>query len=132
MPKITEAEWHLLEVLWKQSPLSAKEIYEAIPEEVGMAQKTIRTLLGRLLEKNIIRRSQIHGIYVFRPNVDRSVCVQERGRQFLDLFFAGKPEMLFTHFLRSESLTPETVRRLRNLLDEKIEGGEKTSPIEDQ
>lgn len=121
MQKITEAEWHLLEVLWIKSPLSAREIYDVIPEEVGMAQKTIRTLLDRLLKKHVITRSQVHGIFVFMPNVDRSACVQERGRQFLDLFFGGQPEMLFSHFLRSESLDPEAAQRLRAMLDQKIE-----------
>lgn len=125
MQKITETEWHLLEVLWKQSPLSAREIYDAIPQKIGMAQKTIRTLLGRLLKKTVITRSQVHGIYVFRPNVERSLCVQERGRQFLDLFFGGKPEMLFTHFLHSESLEPETIERLRTMLDQKIDNCKK-------
>lgn len=127
MPKITEAEWHLLEVLWEKSPLSAREIHDVIPPSIGMAQKTIRTLLGRLFKKKVVTRSQVHGIYVFRPNVERSICVQERGRQFLDLFFGGKPEMLFSHFLRSESLDPNTIERLRIMLDEKIDDCEKNN-----
>ena len=127
MKKITESEWHILESLWGQSPLSAREIFEAIPEPVGIGLKTVRTLLERLLKKDLVNRSQVHGVYVFEPNVEREACVRERGRRFLDLFFRGKPETLFAHFLQSEPIDPATAKRLHDMLEKKIEQAENGS-----
>ena len=51
---ISEAESRVMEVLWQQSPQTSEEIVASLLEPTGWHEKTIRTLLNRLLGKRAI------------------------------------------------------------------------------
>ena len=50
LPKISEAEWTVMEALWKRSPQTASEVSKSLRRPTGWALNTVRTLLTRLLE----------------------------------------------------------------------------------
>jgi BlaI family penicillinase repressor len=51
---ISEAESRVMEVLWRQAPLTSEEIVAILLEPTSWHEKTIRTLLNRLLGKSAI------------------------------------------------------------------------------
>ncbi len=117
-PRISEAEWEVMEVLWKQAPASAAEIIEGLAHTLW-APTTIRTMLARLVDKKIVTaKRQEHGI-MFRPLVDREECVQWEGDSFLERVFGGAANPLLVHFVKRAELTPEEVQELQKILSEK-------------
>lgn len=120
-PTVTAAEGDVLDVLWEQSPLSAREIFDRLPPERAGKPQTVRTLLDRLLVKGVVRRRDAHGVWVFAPRRTRAEVAREAGRQFLRRFFAGRAELGAAYFIEHETPPPEELRRLRKLLDDKIE-----------
>ena len=54
LPKISEAEMAVMQVLWADEPMTANEVVEALLEQTGWNHRTIRTLLGRLSKKQAI------------------------------------------------------------------------------
>ena len=44
-PKISAAESHVMEVLWRQAPLAAEQIIAALASSQDWAEGTIKTLL---------------------------------------------------------------------------------------
>ncbi len=118
----TPAEWEVLEVLFRRSPLSAREVFDLL-EGYGGTYQTVRTLLERLLGKEILRREDCHGIWVFRPACRREEIIREEGRGFLKRFFAGNPALGAAYFIENEAVSEEELRRLRELLDRKLGKG---------
>ena len=55
----------------------------------GWSHRTIRTLLGRLVEKKVLAAAADGHRYVYRPLVTRQKCVRAEGRSFLNKVFAG-------------------------------------------
>ena len=51
--KISDAEWAVMKVLWHRGAqgMSLKEIDEAVKEQ-GWSYTTVRTMVGRLVEKD--------------------------------------------------------------------------------
>ena len=119
--KITPAEWDVMEVLWRQSPLSAAEIYEAVQGQTDWTIKTVRSFLDRLVRKEAVRKDKIHGMNIFKPILKRSQCVRQESESFLKRFFHGNPVSLVRHFVEQESLSDQDIARLRELLDKKKE-----------
>ena len=119
--KITPAEWDIMEVLWRQSPLSAAEIYETMQGQTDWTIKTVRSFLDRLVRKEAVRKDKIHGMNIFKPIPKRSQCVRQESESFLKRFFHGNPVSLVRHFVEQESLSDQDIARLRELLDKKKE-----------
>ena len=118
--RIPPSEWEIMEILWKESPLSAAEICERLPTTNSWNVKAVRAFLDRLLQKEAISRHKIHGIYVFEPHIRRDESLRQESRSFLDRFFRGNPISMISHFLEEENLAPDDLERLRKLLDDQL------------
>lgn len=118
-PRITEAEREVMEVLWNRSPQSTPEIVGQLAERKGWAPRTIRTLLGRLVTKKALALALEGRRHVFRPRVDREACLQRESRSFLERVFGGEPASMLISLVRQAELSPEHIRQLREILNEK-------------
>lgn len=117
-PRISEAEWEVMEVLWEKSPQTANEIIESLAE-TAWAPTTVRTLLARLRDKKIVAAEKSAGGVLFRSLVSREKCVQQEGESFLERVFGGATKPLLLHFAAKAKLTPDEVRELQRILKEK-------------
>ena len=117
-PRISEAEWEVMEILWKRAPATATEIIEELAH-TSWAPTTIRTMLARLAEKKIVAMRKQEGGISFRPLVGREQCVQWEGDSFLERVFGGATNPLLMHFVKRAKLTPDEVSELQKILSEK-------------
>ncbi|MRV76189.1 BlaI/MecI/CopY family transcriptional regulator [Duganella sp. FT92W] len=68
-PSVTELS--LLKCLWKQQPLSAREIHERVEEELGWSYSSTRKTLERMLEKGMVAQQTLHGVQVYTAALDK-------------------------------------------------------------
>ena len=54
MPKISEAEWEVMKVLWGHSPATANHVVEVLSGRTHWQRETIRTLINRLVQKKAV------------------------------------------------------------------------------
>lgn len=114
---ISEAESRVMEVLWQQSPQTSEEIVMALVEPTGWHEKTIRTLLNRLLGKGAVSAQKDGRRYLYSPRLRREEWQQQESRSLLDRVFGGKVAPLLAHFSQHEKLTDRDVAELRQLLE---------------
>ncbi|MES2128135.1 MAG: BlaI/MecI/CopY family transcriptional regulator [Pseudomonadota bacterium] len=69
IPSVSELS--LLKVLWKQQPLSAREIHEQAVAELGWSFSSTRKTLERMLEKQFIGQQSAHGVQVYVATLDK-------------------------------------------------------------
>ena len=67
--KITDAEWEIMGVVWRDSPVSAKSILDSIGNGRRWSLATVRTLLRRLTNKGALNLSLDGKRYLYRPAV---------------------------------------------------------------
>jgi BlaI family penicillinase repressor len=116
-PPVTDAEWELMNELWEESPRTALEIAEALQRH----PKTVKTLLGRLVRKGVVRFREDGNRYVYTPAIPRQRYVKDESASFIDRVFGGETTPALVHFVRSTRLTRDEIDELRKLLDEKQE-----------
>lgn len=114
---ISEAESRVMEVLWKQAPQTSEDIVAALLEPTGWHEKTIKTLLNRLLGKGAISAERDGRRYLYSPQLRREDWQQLESRSLLDRVFGGKVTPLLAHFSQHEKLSAKDIAELRKLID---------------
>jgi len=118
MTAISEAEARVMDVLWQAAPRTSEEIVEALREPTGWHEKTIRTLLNRLLGKGAVTAERDGRRYIYAPVLTREAWQQQESRSLLDRVFGGKVTPLLAHFTRHEKLSAKDIAELRKLVDD--------------
>ncbi len=120
-PRISDAEWEVMKILWEQSPMTAGDVIERLEGKSDWNHRTIRTLLSRLVKKGALAYGQQGKAYLYRPKVSKDACVREESKSFADRIFAGNPTPLLAHLVRNTELSPDDIKELRKILDDKEE-----------
>lgn len=69
IPSISELS--VLKALWRQQPLSAREIHDQVEEELGWSFSSTRKTLERMLDKGSVRLSVRHGVQVYEATLEK-------------------------------------------------------------
>lgn len=118
-PAISDAEWEVMNVLWEQSPRTAVEVAEALESRVNWNPNTVKTLLGRLVKKGVLRFRPEGNRYFYTPALPRERYVKQESASFLDRVFGGATSPALVHFVKNAQLSSEEIEELRRILDEK-------------
>ncbi|WP_318505945.1 BlaI/MecI/CopY family transcriptional regulator [Bacillus sp. T3] len=122
LPKISEAEFEVMKILWTNSPLSANEVVRMLEDQTDWNPKTVRTLLNRLVQKGAIAFQQEKGkVYAYYPIVSQDDYLQVETKSFLQRLYGGAFKPLLVHFLREEKLTREEIDELKQILDDQTD-----------
>jgi predicted transcriptional regulator len=116
--RISDAEHAVMEVLWEDSPLTAQEVVERIPVDRDWSANTVKTLLGRLLAKNIIAHEEDGRRYRYRPLVAREDYVDGESRRLMDRLFGGRLTPLVAHMAERDALSADDIAEIEALLRE--------------
>ncbi len=115
--RISEAEWEVLSVLWSKAPRTANEVVEALADLTDWKPNTIKTLLTRLVKKNVVGFREEKRVYSYFPLVGREECLRAENRFFLERVYGGALKPMLVSFLKDETLTAEEIEELKRLLD---------------
>lgn len=118
-PKISSAEWEVMNVIWNCSPLTAAEVFDSLPADHGWKQKTVNTFLARLDEKGVLKVTKRDGVNIYTPRLRREECVAAESESFLRRVFQGATGSLLLHFCEQQELSDEEINELQRLLRKK-------------
>lgn len=118
-PKISDSEWQIMKVLWKESPITASEVISALKYDTSWSSKTIHTLISRLVKKNAIAIKKDSSFYLYYPLVSEEECKRVETKSFVQKVYDGSLHMLIANFIKEEKLTSEEIEELQRALDEK-------------
>ncbi len=118
-PRITEAEWEVMRVIWEQEPVTARDIVDALEPVKEWSEPTVKTLLNRLVRKGVLEFSVEGKRYRYSARFSRESCVRAEGLSFVDRVFDGSTTPLLAHFLKESKLSERDIRELKKLLRDK-------------
>lgn len=119
IPNISESEWEIMTVLWKEAPLTANEIISNLQERTDWKPKTIRSLLDRLVKKNAVGVNKEQRIYTFYPLYTQDECQHAEAESFVKRIYGGTLKSMLVQFIQEDSLSDEDIKELRSILDPK-------------
>ena len=114
--RISDAEHAVMEVLWKESPLAAAEVAERITPSRGWSIRTVKTMLGRLLAKNVLTHEEDGRRYLYRPAIARADYVAQESGRLIDRMFGGRVTPLVAHLAERDRLSESDIAEIEALL----------------
>jgi predicted transcriptional regulator len=113
---ISKTEFEVLDVLWEHYPASAHDIIQRLNQNKQWHEKTVKTLLSRLVKKQVIDFDKQQRSYLYFPLVKRSTYTQKVSKSLVSRLFGGKVAPLVAGFANSDSLSKDDVDELKSLI----------------
>lgn len=118
-PKITEAEWVVMKVLWAENPLTGNTVAAKLQDSQDWKPKTVKTLLTRLVNKKVLSFEKHGREFHYYPLIEEQACVKAASRTFLQRVFDGAVKPMLATLLESEDLSDKEIQELKVMLEEK-------------
>lgn len=116
MERISEGEHAVLEVLWRQAPLSATDICEQIGPSRDWSVSTVKTLLARLVTKGAVTHQGEGRRFLYSPRLTREALRATESRRLIDRLFDGRAAPLVAHLAEQDQLSDGDIAEIEALL----------------
>ncbi|MEQ8300062.1 MAG: BlaI/MecI/CopY family transcriptional regulator [Hyphomonas sp.] len=116
--KISAAELEVLSILWEHPGIAASDVHETLANDKDWTNRTVKTLLARLVEKGAAVTQEDGRRYLYFPAIDEEAYKAKAAGQFIDRVFSGRAAPLVAHLADSRGLTPQDIEELEKLLGE--------------
>ena len=124
--KLSEAEWQVMNALWKRSPATARDLSEYLPKDTNWAYTTLKTMLTRLVVKKAVSERKRGNTSVYEPLISKTKARSKAVVSLVNQAFDGTVGPLMHFLLEKEKLSKKQKEELIELLKkEERSGGEK-------
>jgi BlaI family penicillinase repressor len=117
LPQISEAEFEVMKIVWKESPISTNEITDRLVRTTSWSPKTIQTLIKRLVTKGALTYEKHSRMFVYTPLVSEDEYIGQESSSFLKRFYNGNISAMLSAYLEHDRLSETELSALRSLLD---------------
>lgn len=111
--RLHEGELNIMELLWSNKELAAKDISKIIKEYIGWEKNTTYTVIKRLIDKGAVQRTD--------PGFICSALVSQRSvreietKRLIDQFYNGSLQTFISEYLKNQSLSAGDITELQKL-----------------
>ncbi len=113
---ISEAEWKIMKLLWRESPQPAYDLAQKLAESDGWSARMVKTLLNRLMRKGVLSYTTYKNLYLYQPLVSEEACIKVESESFLERVFDGSLSLMLVHYARHKKLSKEEIQALKKII----------------
>jgi len=118
MPDLKATEWDLLDALWVLERATARQVAEHLQERRGWAYSTVKTLLDRLVKRDLVAARKVGNVWEYSAILQRAHAQRGAWRSFVDVAFGGAMGSALNFVQGQGSLTADQRESLSALIDE--------------
>jgi len=118
IPRPTEGELELLQVLWGLGPSTVREIHEALSGDKQTGYTTTLKILQKMTDKGLVRRDESCRSHVYEPAIGAEQTQRQLAGDLLKRAFGGSAARLVVAALGAKKASKRELAEIRRLLDE--------------
>ncbi len=116
--KLSDTEWTVMNQVWRRSPVSARDVLEAVESETEWAYTTVKTILSRLVDKGALHVRKRANTSLFQPRISREKARRSAVKSLLEKACDGTFDALVLHMMTEERLSAQDRKKLAAMLAE--------------
>ena len=113
--RISDSELEVMKVLWEaDEALPVTVIREELKARIGWEATTVKTLVSRLVGKEVVRQEK-RKVFYYSPRITQKEYEHWATDSFVRHLFRGSAKNLIASLLDSDGLTKEDIAELRDM-----------------
>ena len=118
----TELELAILKILWKQSPVSIREVREALAGFRKLAYTSVMTIMNIMTRKKYLERTKKGKTFTYSPLVSETETTRNMLSDMVERLFDGSAATAMLNLLETSDIDEDELIELKKLINSK--GGE--------
>ena len=125
MKRISQSELEVMSVLWLEAAsnqgMAASDVIARLDDKATGKKwndRTVKTLLARLVEKGAVSTTQDGRRYLYAPLIDQDSYAGNAARSLSDRLFGDRAAPLVAHLAEGKGLSDEDIAELEALLQD--------------
>lgn len=115
--KPTESELEILQVLWKKTSATVRDVHEELAKHKDVGYTTTLKLMQIMHEKGIVKRDASVRTHIYQSAVNRENTQKHLLNKMIDNLFGGSTTQLVLQALGENKATPEEIEKIQSLLN---------------
>lgn len=115
--KLFDSELKLMEILWANEPVSAKQLSVLAEERIGWNKNTTYTIIKKLVDKKVVLRTDPN--FICTSLMDKQAVRKSETRVLIDKLYDGSKKAFFAAFLEDQKLSQEELSQLKDMIEKR-------------
>ncbi|RZI48522.1 CopY/TcrY family copper transport repressor [Lactococcus kimchii] len=116
---VSNAELIVMRVIWSLGEARVDEIYAQIPQNLEWSLATVKTLLGRLVKKEMLSTQKEGRKFIYKPLMAECTAINLMAEGLLEKVCATKQVNILQEMIEKSMLTAQDIELLKTTLDTK-------------
>ena len=116
---ITDSEWEVMRVVWANERVTSKKVISVLKEKKDWTQSTIKTILGRLVEKGVLNTEQEGRKFIYTANIEEKEAVRDYVEDIFNRICKKKVGNVIGSIIEDHVLSFDDIDRLERILEMK-------------
>jgi BlaI family transcriptional regulator, penicillinase repressor len=117
LPRPTDAELEILQVLWSTGEATVRQVYEEIAQGRPVQYSTVLKFMQIMTEKGLLLRDENQRAHLYKPARSRHWTQQQLAGHLLERAFSGSTKAFVLGALSSKKATRSELQEIRKMLD---------------
>lgn len=117
-PQPTASELAILQILWKEHPLSVREIHDKLAEEKEVVYTTTLKTMQVMTERGFLTRESSGRKHLYSPAIEKDDTQDRLLDTFLSRTFGGSAKKLVMRALGNYEPSKDDIDELKELIEE--------------
>ncbi len=114
--KLFDSELKIMDIVWAEEPVSAKEISLIAAETIGWNKNTTYTVIKKLIEKHVIKRTEPN--FICTSLVKKEDVQKAETKSLIDKLYNGSKKAFFAAFIQDD-ISDDELEELKKLIEKR-------------
>jgi len=124
LPRPTEAELEILQVLWENGPSTVRFVNDELNRKKRVGYTTTLKIMQIMTDKNLVRRDEANRSHVYSVQIEKEETQNLLLDKFLTNTFGGSSMKLVMQALGNHKPSKDELEQIKKLINT-LEGGNK-------
>lgn len=118
--QISEAEWEIMRVVWANQAVTSREVITTLENKMNWKESTIKTLIGRLVDKEALKTTKEGRKFIYTANISESDTVKIFSEDILSRVCNKQNGKVVQQLIEDAILSQEDIHMLIEQLQNKL------------
>ncbi len=112
--KLFDSELKVMELLWEEGDLNAKQIAVKLNKSIGWSRTTTYTVIRKCIEKSAVERREPN--FMCHALISQHEARKSETHELIQKMFGGSKDLLIAALLNDEQLTESEIKNLKEYI----------------